>query len=127
MAPTTWGSAMTSLEENDAEVDAAAFNALRDALGPVDLAALTGECVIDIDEACTGLEAARSDLERRSHAHKIAGLLSQYGCLKAAALALRIAHNESVDAAGLSPILVSRARSCATELQTLLQSLAKAL
>jgi len=118
MAQMTWGSTMTSLEENDAEVDAAAFQALRDALGPVDLAALVGECVIDIDAACTGLETARSDLERRSHAHKIAGLLAQYACLKAAGLALRIAHEKSVDAASLSPILANRARTCARELQS---------
>ena len=119
MVPMTWGSAMASLEENDAEVDAAAFNALRDALGPIDLAALIEECVMDIDAACASLEAARSDLERRSHAHKIAGLLAQYACLKAAGLALRIAHEESVDAASLSPILTSRARTCARELQSL--------
>lgn len=114
---------MTALEHNDAEVDAAAFNALRDALGPVDFSALIGECVHDIRETCAGLDAARSALEHRSHAHKIAGLLSQYACLKAGALALRIAHEEGLDVASLSPILANRARTCADQLQ----SLAKAL
>lgn len=115
--------AMTSFEQNDDEVDAKAFKALRDALGPDDFSTLIGECALDLEEASASLDAARTDSERKTHAHKIAGLLSQYACLKAAGLALGIAHEDGVDVAALSPTLASRARICARQLQSLAKEL----
>ena len=115
---------MTSLEQNDAEVDAAAFNALRDALGIEDLSSLISECSHDLEEACAGLANARSNVERiKSIAHKIAGLLAQYACPQAARFAQRIAHEEDVDVVGLSAALALRTRLCAMQLRSLAGSL----
>lgn len=109
---------MTSSEPND-EVDAAAFKALRNALGPSDFSTLVAECALDLEEACATLDAARADSERKALAHKIAGLLAQYACPDAALLAQAIAHKDGVDVAALSPVLARRTRTCVRQLQSL--------
>ena len=111
---------MTAIEQNDAEVDADAFNALLDALGIEDLSSLISECSHDLEEACASLANARSNVECiKSSAHKIAGILAQYACPRAARFAQRIAHEEGVDVVGLSAALVVRTRSCSMQLRSL--------
>ena len=102
------------------EVDRAALQRLRDALGAETVAMLVGECAQDLEEACTALSNPSLEADGvRKLAHKMAGLLGQYACPGAAAFARSLAHGEAAVALAARERLMERGRACIVELQAL--------
>jgi hypothetical protein len=102
------------------EVDRAALQRLRDALGPEALSMLADECVRDLTEACALLAAPALDAPAIQRiAHKMAGLLGQYACPSASAFARGLAHGAPDAALAARTRLIERGRACAIELKAL--------
>ncbi len=102
------------------EVDRAALQRLRDALGPEALSMLADECARDLSEACASLAAPALDAEAaRRIAHRMAGLLGQYACPSASVFARALAHGAPEAALAARAQLIERGRACATELKAL--------
>lgn len=103
-----------------AEVDLAALQCLRDALGAETVALLVGECAQDLEEACAALSNPSVDADTiQKLAHKMAGLLGQYACPDAAAFARGLANGGADAALAARERLVERAGACIRELQAL--------
>jgi len=102
------------------EVDRAALQRLRDALGAEALSMLAGECVSDLTQICAQLSEPTVDADMaRRLAHKMAGLLGQYACSSASAFARDLAHGAPGAALAARKRLIERGCDCAAELKSL--------
>lgn len=102
------------------EVDRAALQRLRDALGAEALSMLAGECVSDLTLICAQLSEPSVEAEAvRRLAHKMAGLLGQYACPSASAFARDLSHGPPAAALAARESLMERGWACAAELKVL--------
>ncbi|MDB5570437.1 MAG: hypothetical protein JWN93_1620 [Hyphomicrobiales bacterium] len=102
----------------DDEIDAAAYDGLLDALGAEDLRMLAQEFLLDLDRILASFDemrAAPDGAKLKERAHALTGLLGQYACVRAAALARRVVDLDAPEAALLLDELTGRAARCGLE------------
>ena len=113
---------------SNGEIDSEAISRLVDIFGANNVAHLIDACLEDIEAALDMVLASSENGAPeglRRGAHRLAGVLGQYACPGAAALAARIAADVSPDVVTQSTNLIALARRCQTELSMFRDDLQK--
>jgi HPt (histidine-containing phosphotransfer) domain-containing protein len=102
------------------EIDERAFKTLANSFDRETFRDLIGDCLDDLRAAMAGLEAASAagdEALARREAHKVAGVLGQYACPRAAGIARALADAPAGAALAHVAQVVQSCRACAVELE----------
>jgi len=102
------------------EIDERAFETLANSFDPGTFRDLIGDCLEDLSAAMATLAAAAAagdEALARREAHKVAGVLGQYACPRAADVARGLARAQAGAALAHVARVIETCRACVVELQ----------